>query len=171
MITQLRSQDDNTPPLDKADLDFVLSCYRSLQARRPELAQAEILQNIDDELKRTHLVEEERRFYREAIAGATQIGQVAAVLNMAARRGDVDGLIELGERYERLQAGRSQSAFTNGSFSFMGPGLSMCQGMSAAPTARHTATSSACSTSTWPRPGGNSSGSPPEPRATGTPSR
>ncbi len=58
------------------------------------------------------------RFYREVVAGATQIGQVAAVLNMAARRGDVDGLIELAERYERLQAGRSQSAFTNGSFTF-----------------------------------------------------
>ena len=94
----------------------MLACFRSLQARRPELAQAEVLQYIDDELKRAELVEEERRFYREVVAGATRIGQVAAVLNMAARRGDVDGLIELGERYERLQAGRSQSDFTNGSF-------------------------------------------------------
>ncbi len=130
LVTQGRSAEENVPPLDRADLDHVLSCYRGLVARRPELAQAEILQNIDDELRRAGRHEEEARFYRDAVAGATQIGRVAAVLNMAARRGDVDTLIELGERYERLQAGRSQPNFTTGSFTFIGPGLAMCQGMS-----------------------------------------
>ena len=99
----------------------MLACFRSLQARRPELAQAEILQYVDDELKRAKRGDEEERFYREVVAGATQIGQVAAALNMAARRGDVDGLVELAERYERLQAGRSTPGFTTGSFTFAGP--------------------------------------------------
>ena len=50
---------------------------RSLRARRPELAQAQILQNVANELKRAKRVDEEERFYREAIAGATQLAQIA----------------------------------------------------------------------------------------------
>ena len=49
---------------------------------------------------------------------------------LAARRGDVDGLIPLFERYDRLQTGRSRLAYRTGSFAFAGPGLAMSQGMS-----------------------------------------
>ena len=70
VITQIRNVEDNVPPLDRAELDHVLACFRSLQARRPELAQAEILQYVDDELKRAKRGDEEDRFYREVVAGA-----------------------------------------------------------------------------------------------------
>ena len=128
--SRVRSPEENVPPLDKDELEHVLACFRALRSRRPELAQAEILQNVADELKRAGRADEETRFYREVVAGATQIGQVASALNMAAARGDVDNLIELSRRYDRLQAGRSTYAYYTGSFRFMGTGLALSQGMS-----------------------------------------
>ena len=87
-----------------------MECYRGLRARRPELAQAQILQYVDDELKRAKRVDDEEKFYREAIAGATQLGQIAGVFSLAAARGDADALIMLADRLERLQTGRSTTA-------------------------------------------------------------
>ena len=49
-----------------------MACYRSLRARRPELAQAQVLINISDELKRANRLDQEERFYREAVAGSTR---------------------------------------------------------------------------------------------------
>ncbi len=123
-------QKDNTPPLDKDELEHVLACYRGLRTRRPELAQAQILQNVADELKRAKRPEEEERFYREAIASSAQLAQIAGAFTLAARRGDVDGLTQLLDRYERLQAGRTMSYYYTGSYYFGGPGPSISQGMS-----------------------------------------
>ena len=131
IVSSARYQEEAIiPPLDKDELDHVVACFHALQGRRPELAQAEILQNVADELKRAGRSEEETRFYREVVAGATQIGQVASALDMAAARGDVNNLIELTRRYDRLQAGRSTFTFVTGSFRFLGTGLSLSQGMS-----------------------------------------
>jgi tetratricopeptide (TPR) repeat protein len=120
---------DRTPPLEKDELEHVLSCYRSLRTRRPELAEAQILQHVSAELARAKRVEEEERFYRETIAGSTQFAQIAGAFGLAARRGDVDGLLELFDRFERLQAGRTNPYYYTGSFYFNGPGLSLAQGM------------------------------------------
>jgi len=122
---------DRTPPLDMDELEHVLSCYRALRTRRPELAEAQILQHVSAELKLAKRVDEEERFYRETIAGSTQLAQIAGTFGLAARRGDVEGLIQLFDRYERLQAGRANTSFYTGSFYFNGPGLSLAQGMSA----------------------------------------
>ena len=121
---------DNTPALDKDELDHVLACYQGLRTRRPELAQAQILQNVADELRRAKRVEDEERFYRDAIAGSAQLAQIAGAFTLAARRGDVDGLTQLLDRYERLQAGRSMSYYYTGAYYFQGPGPSLSQGMS-----------------------------------------
>ena len=80
---------------DKAEVDRVISCYRELRARRPELAQAEIIQNVSNELSWAKRLDDEERFYRETVEGATQIGQIAGALMLAAQRGDADGLIRL----------------------------------------------------------------------------
>jgi tetratricopeptide (TPR) repeat protein len=130
VVARGRTLEENVSPLDKDELDYVLACLHALRDRRPELAQAEILQNVADELKRAGRADEETRFYREVVAGATQIGQVASALNLAAARGDVDILIELSRRYDRLQAGRSTYTYYTGSFRFMGTGLALSQGMS-----------------------------------------
>ena len=99
----------------------MMACYRSLRARRPELAQAQILQIVFTELKRAKRTDEEERLYRESIDGATQIGQIAGVFGLAAERGDVDGPALACDRYERLQSGRGQQYYYTGSFYFQGP--------------------------------------------------
>ncbi|MGP0063330.1 MAG: DUF1583 domain-containing protein [Isosphaeraceae bacterium] len=123
-------QKDNTPPLDKDELEHVLACYRGLRTRRPELAQAQILQNVADELRRAKRPDEEERFYRDAIAGSAQLAQIMGAFTLAARRGDVEGLTQLLDRYERLQAGRTMPYYYTGSYYFAGPGASLSQGMS-----------------------------------------
>ena len=65
---------DHTPPLDNDELEHVLACYQALRTRRPELAQAQILQNVADELRRAKQTDEGERFYRDAIAGADATG-------------------------------------------------------------------------------------------------
>jgi tetratricopeptide (TPR) repeat protein len=129
-ISQTGQPEENTSPLDRTELDRVVACYRDLRARRPELAQAEIIQNVATELKWAKRVDDEERLYRETVQGAIQIGQLAGALNLAAQRGDVDGLILLSERYDRLQTGRSTPTYATGSFTFTGPAMSLGQGMS-----------------------------------------
>ena len=72
--------EENVTSLEKSEVDRVISCYRELRARRPELAQAEIIQNVSNELKSAKRLEEENRFYQEVLDGAAQIGQIAGAL-------------------------------------------------------------------------------------------
>ncbi len=126
---QVQQGKDTTPPLPSAELDHVIACFRSLRARRPELAEAQILQFVFTELKRAKRTQEEEKLYRESIAGATQIGQLAGVFGLAAEKGDVDALLSLCDRYERLQTGRSQQYYYSGSFYFQGPAAAIGQCM------------------------------------------
>ena len=123
-------QKDDTPPLDQDELDHVMECYRGLRARRPELAQAQILQFVDVELKRAQRKGDEEKFYRDAIAGATQLGQIAGVFNLAAPRGDADALILLADRLDGLQNGRTTTGFVTAGFYFYGAARAIGQGMS-----------------------------------------
>ena len=50
---------DSTPPLPPEELDHVIKCFNSLRARRPELAQAQLLQIVFNELKRAKRTEAE----------------------------------------------------------------------------------------------------------------
>ncbi len=121
---------NNAPPLEKDELDHVMACYQALRARRPELAQAQVLQNVSDELKRAKRTADEERFYRDAVAQSQQFAQVAGAFTLAARRGDVEGLCQLLDRYERLQSGRKSSYYYTGSYYFAGPGPALSEGMS-----------------------------------------
>ncbi len=129
MTASLQSE-ESIPPLEKDELDHVLACYRGMRARRPELAQAQVLLNLADELKHAKRLDEEERFYRETVGGAATLGQLAGAFILAARRGDRESLTLLFERYDRLQTGRRALNYNTGTFAFNGPGLAMCQGMS-----------------------------------------
>jgi predicted Zn-dependent protease len=125
-----RERVDGAPPLEKVEVDHVLACYQALRTRRPELAQAQILQNISEELKRAKRTEDSDRFYRDALANSQQFAQVAGAFTLAARRGDVEGLCQLLDRFERLQSGRNSSYYYTGSYYFAGPGTALSEGMS-----------------------------------------
>ena len=121
---------DSEPPLPKAELDHAMAAYGSLRTRRPELAQAEILVNITTELKRAKRDQEGDAIYKESIASALQLPQIAGVFDLAAQRGDIDALLLLTDRYQRLTTGRPNPYFYTGSFYFYGPGLALSRGMS-----------------------------------------
>ncbi len=86
-LTASLQQEEGVPALEKDELDHVLACYRAMRARRPELAEGLVLLNLSDELKRAQRLDEEARFYREAVAGSTTLGQIAGALLLAARPG------------------------------------------------------------------------------------
>ena len=100
-------------------------------ARRPELAQGQILQFVDDELKRAKRFDDEEKFYRDVIAGAAQLGK-SAEPSISPRPGATsNALTLLSDRLDRLQAGRSTSAFSIAGFYFyrgrsIGQGMSVC---------------------------------------------
>jgi predicted Zn-dependent protease len=120
---------DTTPPLPAAELDHVMVCYRALRARRPELAQTQVLHVVFTELKRAKRTDEENKLYRESIDRATQIAELAGVFALAAEKGDVDALLLLCDRYERLQSAHGQQYYYTGSFYFAGPGAAVSQCM------------------------------------------
>ncbi len=102
-------------------MDQILAAYKALLARRPELAQGQIVQHVSLELKRAKRTDEEERFYRDTISGANQLVQIAGVIGIAAERGDSDGVTTLADRWERLQSGRAQQYYYTGTFYFNGP--------------------------------------------------
>ncbi len=129
-VSQGQEANDTTPALAGDELEHLLTCYRSLRTRRPELAQAQVLQTVAAELKRAGRVDDAEAFYREAVGGATQLGQIASVFGMAAQRGDVEALIQLSDRYDRLQTGRGNAYYSTGTFYFGGPADAIGQAMS-----------------------------------------
>ena len=122
-LTTTLMQEESAAPLDSAELDHAMACYRALRSRRPDLASALVLINISDELKRAKRLDQEERFYREAIAGPTRLGQIAGAFMLAARRGDADGLAQLFERYDRAQTGRTAPRTTPARLHFPAPVL------------------------------------------------
>ncbi len=127
-VSVLLQPEENVSPLGQAELDHVLACYKKLRARRPELAQGEIIVNVAHELRRAKRIDDEERFYREIVEGATQIGQIAAAIELAGRRGDVAELMRLSERYDRLQTGRTTVSYSTVSYMFA-PSRSISEAM------------------------------------------
>ena len=114
-------QEESPSPLGSAELDHVMACYAKLRARRPDLASSLVLVNVSDELTRAKRLDQEEHFYREAVAGANRLGQIAGAFVLAARRGDAAGLIQLLERYNRVQAGRTRPYYNTSTFYFYSP--------------------------------------------------
>ncbi len=128
--SQLRQADEIHPPLDGRQLDRVLARFHELRAQRPELAQGEIIVNVANELRWAGRTADLEKFYHETVQGASLLGQIAGAFDLAGQRGDVTALIQLSERYDRLQTGRSTPTYGTRSYTFT-PALAVCQGMGA----------------------------------------
>ncbi len=125
-----RQWEENVTALERQDVDQMIASFRGLRSRRPELAQGEIILSVARELRLARRVDDEDQIYRETVQGASQLGQLAGAIDLAGARGDVSALIQLFERYDRLQAGRSTIAYTTASYSFT-PSRSLCQAVNA----------------------------------------
>ncbi len=101
---------DKTPPLPRAEQALLLEAFEGLRRRRPDLIQSTILANVTTELKRAKREPEADALARSAIDGAGTLEAVASVLPLAAERGDVDGLIALIERHERLASASASNS-------------------------------------------------------------
>ena len=101
---------DPTPALPAVDVDLVLSCHRGFQKRRPDLGPAN-LSGVLAELKRANRTADADQVYREAMASAVPGSMNAYLLvNVAAERGDVAGLLSYLDRLERAPGGGSAVA-------------------------------------------------------------
>ena len=90
------------PPLPDPDLDLVLKSYQTLKALKPDWAHAAILTAVADELKRAKRTEALDQFYKAAVDSSNDADSAASILRVAAERGDVDTMISLLDRYDRL---------------------------------------------------------------------
>jgi tetratricopeptide (TPR) repeat protein len=126
---------DTTPPLPDSELDLVLTSFRALKAQKPDWAHAAILTAVTDELKRSKRAEALDQFYKSAIESSADAESAVSILRVAAERGDVDNVIKLFDRYERLLTPKSTS--TNNLYVYYGgyytysstPADSFCRAM------------------------------------------
>ena len=95
---------DPIPPLDADELDHILACYDALRLSRPDLVGPTTALSVVNELKRAKRTDDENRLYREALAATERPQQIVTAIYLATWRGDVDALLSLCERYERLQS-------------------------------------------------------------------
>ena len=103
---------DTTPPLPDPDLDRVMLAYRNLKGQKPDWVHAAILTALAEELKRSKRDEALDQFYRAAVESPTDADSAASILRLAAERGDVDNVLKLHDRYERL-VGNKQASTSN----------------------------------------------------------
>ncbi len=100
------SKKDKTPPLAPPELEQLLAGFQLLERRKPEWIESTILVNVAAELKRSKRTEQSDAFYKQSIESANQLDDVANAMTLAADRGDVDVLLKLYDKYERLQGNR-----------------------------------------------------------------
>ncbi len=106
VVYQPSTKDDGIPPLPPSQIDQVLTSFRLLRARQPDWIHAAILTAIAEELRRGGRGQAIDGFYRDALASATDADSAASVLRLAAERGDVDAVIQLFDKYERLRGNK-----------------------------------------------------------------
>ena len=105
-IYQAAEKDDGVLPMPADQVDRVLAAFRILRSRQPDWIHAAILTAIAEELKRSNRAEAIDVFYKDAVASASDADSAASVLRLAAERGDVDGVIQLFDRHERLRGNK-----------------------------------------------------------------
>ena len=101
---------DKTPPLPPDEQALVLDSFEALRKRRPDLIQSVVLNSVSTELKRAKRDSDADAFYKSMFDSASTLEAVNATMTLAADRGDVDGLLALVDRYERLASASNQPA-------------------------------------------------------------
>ena len=101
---------DKTPPLPLGEQALVLDSFEALRKRRPDLIQSTVLNSVATELKRAKRDSDADGFYKSMFDSASTLETVGATMTLAADRGDVDGLLTLVDKYDRLATASNQPA-------------------------------------------------------------
>ncbi|MDR3638922.1 MAG: DUF1583 domain-containing protein [Isosphaeraceae bacterium] len=108
---------DKTPPLPADELDHALATYRTLKARRPDLADISVISAISIELRRAQRKDESQRLYEESIAARDDLGSISAGMALATQRHDVKTMLALADRYVQREGNalnaQGMNAFTS----------------------------------------------------------
>ena len=118
-----RQRDRRTPRRSKDRSRSRVACYRELRARRPELAQA---RDHPERRQRAELGQASRRrgtvLSRSRRQAQRRSARLPARSTWRPTGATSTVLIQLFERYDRLQTGRSTPYYSTGSFYFQRPG-------------------------------------------------
>jgi hypothetical protein len=95
-------------PLPKAEVDAVLESYRLLRQQRPVWVNKFIFPNVIAELRGAGRLAEADEVYRQATEDLRDLAWTFDLLEMAARRGDVDETFKLFEQVARIQGVRQK---------------------------------------------------------------
>jgi tetratricopeptide (TPR) repeat protein len=106
------SATDPTPPLSVDEQALVLNAFESLRARRSDLVQFSLLNSVLTELKRARRDSDADAIYKASIESASTLDSVSTVVGLAAERGDVDGLLAMLDKYDRLSSAANPSALS-----------------------------------------------------------
>jgi tetratricopeptide (TPR) repeat protein len=104
---------DAAPPLPEDQIQAVLVSYDRLRSQKPQWLTSTVLINVVTELKRARRAKDEERVYKQAVAAANDVNTVGQVLGMAGARGDMDSVLDLFARLEKLQGPQRASATTS----------------------------------------------------------
>jgi tetratricopeptide (TPR) repeat protein len=92
---------DTTPPLDSNEIDHVLACFESLRKRRPEWLALQIFSGLSLELKRAR--RDATQIFVALAESANDPMTIYVALTSASERGDVDTLLAMLDKIERIQ--------------------------------------------------------------------
>jgi tetratricopeptide (TPR) repeat protein len=94
-------------PLSQEEGDQMLACYRALRRQRPDWLSGPALNNVLTELQRAKRTADEEQVYREAVESADHPEALRGALGLAATRGDVDNVLKVFGRLEKLQGSQA----------------------------------------------------------------
>jgi tetratricopeptide (TPR) repeat protein len=93
---------DTTPALPPEQIELMLNCFRKLRQQKPDWLGMFLVQNVVKELKRAKRPEEDQ-IYRDTLSAANTPVAVTEALGVAAERGDVETVLTLFGKLEKLQ--------------------------------------------------------------------
>ena len=95
---------DSTPPLPAEEIETMLELYAKLKQQKPEWINAHLFMNVTTELERADRNDKIDELYNEAVARVkeTNVEQMTLVVTLAAKRGDVETLIDIYKKLDRL---------------------------------------------------------------------
>ena len=126
--TQTSGEPAALSPLEDAEVDHMLACYRNVRKHQPKEIDGVILRHVLADLRWAKRQQEEQAVYREALESADDPDSLDALAWVTADRGDVENLLAVLDKTEQASAGssgRSQITNIHGHLSSLMPKLAL----------------------------------------------